>query len=180
MAKILSYYQLCPINDETEFLGLSQDAESGTVINTLGKNIIISVKVIRLSMLCLTCKFENFVTHFCFFFHLQLSNQKQINSWAVQDKLSSKVVYDFNRKVYVGVFGHKWIRCWPSECSDINKVKRIRVSEWDGPLHVRRCTDSCYSTISAIETDRKLDFNSKPKYHCLVFGWNVRIVGVCN
>lgn len=45
MAKILSYYHLCPINDEKEFLGLSQDSESGTVINTLGKNIIISVKV---------------------------------------------------------------------------------------------------------------------------------------
>lgn len=45
MAKILSYYQLCPINDETGFLGLSQDVESGTVINTLGKNIIINVKV---------------------------------------------------------------------------------------------------------------------------------------
>lgn len=63
---------------------------------------------------------------------MQLSNQKQINSWAVQDKLSSKVVYDFNKKVYVGVFGHKWIRCWPSECSDINKVKRIRVSDGMG------------------------------------------------
>lgn len=68
MAKILSYYQLCPINDETEFLGLSQDCESGTVINTLGKNIIISVKVIRSSMLCLTCKLRISVHNFVFSF----------------------------------------------------------------------------------------------------------------
>lgn len=79
------------------------------------------------SMLCLTWKLRNSV-HIVFH-HLQLSNQKQINSWAVQDKLSSKVVYDFNKKLYVGVFGHKWIRCWPSDCSDINKIKRIRVSD---------------------------------------------------
>lgn len=48
MAKLLSYYQLCPINDEKEFLGLSQGSENGTVINTLGKNIIINFKVMRL------------------------------------------------------------------------------------------------------------------------------------
>lgn len=45
MAKLLSYYNLCPINDDREFLGLSQGSEPGTVINTLGKNIILSVKV---------------------------------------------------------------------------------------------------------------------------------------
>lgn len=45
MAKILNYYALCPINDVDEFLGLSQDAESGTIINSLGRNIISSVKV---------------------------------------------------------------------------------------------------------------------------------------
>lgn len=45
MAKILSYFHLCPINDEEEFLGLSRDQTKGNVINTLGKNIIINVKV---------------------------------------------------------------------------------------------------------------------------------------
>lgn len=65
MAKILSYYQLCPINDETEFLGLSQDAESGTVINTLGKNIIISVKVICIPMACVSnLQIDIFGTHY--------------------------------------------------------------------------------------------------------------------
>lgn len=45
MAKILNYYALCPINDVEEFLGLSPGAEPGTVINTLGRNIISTVKV---------------------------------------------------------------------------------------------------------------------------------------
>lgn len=45
MAKILSYFHLCPINDEEEFLGLSRDQTKGNVINTLGKNIVINVKV---------------------------------------------------------------------------------------------------------------------------------------
>lgn len=45
MAKILNYYPLCPINDVEEFLGLSHGAESGTIINTLGRNIISIFKV---------------------------------------------------------------------------------------------------------------------------------------
>ena len=45
MAKLLAYYNLCPINNVEEFLGLSKDAEPGCVINTLGRNIILVVKV---------------------------------------------------------------------------------------------------------------------------------------
>lgn len=45
MTKILNYFHLCPINDEKEFLGLSQDVKKGTILNTLGRNMIISVKV---------------------------------------------------------------------------------------------------------------------------------------
>lgn len=45
MAKLLSYYSLCPINDVREFLGLSRDVDTGCVINTLGRNIIQVVKV---------------------------------------------------------------------------------------------------------------------------------------
>jgi hypothetical protein len=45
MAKLLAYYNLCPINNVDEFLGLSKDAEPGCVINTLGRNIILIVKV---------------------------------------------------------------------------------------------------------------------------------------
>lgn len=50
MAKILSYFHLCPINDEEEFLGLSRDQTKGNVINTLGKNIVINVKVINTNL----------------------------------------------------------------------------------------------------------------------------------
>lgn len=45
MAKLLSYYNLCPINDVREFLGLSRDVDTGCAINTLGRNIIQVVKV---------------------------------------------------------------------------------------------------------------------------------------
>lgn len=43
------------------------------------------------------------------------------------DKLSSKVIYDFSTKAYVGVFAHKSMRCWSADCNDINKIKKIRV-----------------------------------------------------
>lgn len=45
MARISNYFHLCPINDEEELFGLAPDHSKGTVINTLGKNIIIIVKV---------------------------------------------------------------------------------------------------------------------------------------
>lgn len=46
MAKILSFYNLCPLNSITELIGLSQDAEPGSIINTLGKNIVMTMKVL--------------------------------------------------------------------------------------------------------------------------------------
>lgn len=46
MTKLLSYYNLCPINNFSEFLGISKDgSDPGSVINTLGKNIILIIKV---------------------------------------------------------------------------------------------------------------------------------------
>lgn len=50
-----------------------------------------------------------------------------MNSWTVLEKLSSKVVYDVQSKEYIGVFAHKWIRRWSPECTDINKIKKIKV-----------------------------------------------------
>lgn len=47
MARISNYFHLCPINDEEELFGLAPDHSKGTVVNTLGKNIIIIVKVIH-------------------------------------------------------------------------------------------------------------------------------------
>lgn len=45
MAKLLTYYDLCTITDHNEFLGLSEDDEPGSVINTLGRNIFQSIRV---------------------------------------------------------------------------------------------------------------------------------------
>lgn len=45
MAKLLSYYDLCSISDHKEFLGLAEDSEPGTVINTLGRNIFLLIQV---------------------------------------------------------------------------------------------------------------------------------------
>lgn len=45
MAKLLSYFNLCPIMDSKDFLGVAEDKEEGTIINTLGKNIVIIIKV---------------------------------------------------------------------------------------------------------------------------------------
>lgn len=45
MAKLLSYFNLCPIMDPKDFLGVANDKEEGTIINTLGRNIIIVIKV---------------------------------------------------------------------------------------------------------------------------------------
>lgn len=47
MAKLLSYFNLCPIMDPKDILGVAEGKEEGTIINTLGKNIIIIMKVSR-------------------------------------------------------------------------------------------------------------------------------------
>ncbi|XP_031633016.1 uncharacterized protein LOC116346888 [Contarinia nasturtii] len=149
MAKILSYFHLCPINDEEEFLGLSRDQTKGNVINTLGKNIIINVK---------------------------LSNQKQITSWTALDKLSSKVVYDFNSKAYVGVFGRKWIRCWSADCSDINKIRKLKLSKPASSLIsienaetiVLYADGTCESLEYAIETRKEKKDLSLPQFKPIV------------
>lgn len=132
MAKILSYFHLCPINDEEEFLGLSRDQTKGNVINTLGKNIIINVKVRTVTVR--SNKIPTIVIILKYWTSFQLSNQKQITSWTALDKLSSKVIYDFNSKEYVGLFARKWIRCWTADCSDINKIKKIKVCQVFGNL----------------------------------------------
>lgn len=45
MAKLSSYYTLCPLIDQQSLLGVEKDANSGCVIVTLGKNIVIRYKV---------------------------------------------------------------------------------------------------------------------------------------
>lgn len=45
MAKLGSFYGLCPLIDGKSLLGIADDLEAGSVIVTLGKNISIKYKV---------------------------------------------------------------------------------------------------------------------------------------
>ncbi len=42
------------------------------------------------------------------------------------DRLTNKVIYDFNRKQYVGVFAHRFLRFWNDNDEDINKIKKVK------------------------------------------------------
>ncbi|KAM7357663.1 nucleolar protein 11 [Cochliomyia hominivorax] len=99
MTKFITYYNLCPIPEPKDFLGISPDKEEGNIITTLGKNIVIIIKI---------------------------STQKQIKSWSVLEKLSAKVVYDRKTEKYVGVFANKAIRCWDANTTDVNKCKKLK------------------------------------------------------
>uniref|UniRef100_A0A182NK37 Nucleolar protein 11 n=1 Tax=Anopheles dirus TaxID=7168 RepID=A0A182NK37_9DIPT len=140
MAKLLAYYNLCPINNIDDFLGLSRDVDPGCVINTLGRNIILVVK---------------------------LSNQRQIRSWTVLDRLSSKVVYDFKSERYVAVFGGRYIRCWHRDQPDVNTVKKIKLYRTvqdlftleSGQTLILYRDGSCESLESALETRNEYKFS---------------------
>ncbi|XP_055910932.1 nucleolar protein 11-like [Eupeodes corollae] len=99
MTKFIAYYSLCPIHDTKEFLGLSPDSDSGNIIATLGRNIAIVIKI---------------------------STQKQIRSWSMLEKFSSKVVYDHKSQQYVGVIANRFLRLWDENVSDINKCKKLK------------------------------------------------------
>lgn len=45
MAKLGTYYSLCPLIDHRSLLGICENGEPGNVIVTLGKNIAIKYKV---------------------------------------------------------------------------------------------------------------------------------------
>lgn len=45
MAKLGTYYGLCPLIDQRNLLGVTDDCEIGHVIVTLGKNIAIKYRV---------------------------------------------------------------------------------------------------------------------------------------
>jgi hypothetical protein len=95
---------------------------------------------------------------------LQLSNQKQLNSWMVLDKFSSNVVYDFKKKNYVAVFSNRFIRCWALSEINLNRVKKIKFFRDIHNLYnvfnehtlVMYEDGTCESLDSAMET-RKLD-----------------------
>lgn len=45
MSKFLSYYNLFPIPDPKEFLGLAADRENGNVVTTLARNVVVVLNV---------------------------------------------------------------------------------------------------------------------------------------
>ncbi|KAH8295763.1 hypothetical protein KR018_007773 [Drosophila ironensis] len=99
MSQFLSFYNLFPIPDPKEFLGLASDKEKGNVITTLARNVVVV---------------------------LNISTQKQMLSWSLPEKLSSKVVYDHNSQKYAGVFGNHALRLWDVDTVDVSKCKKLK------------------------------------------------------
>ncbi|CAG9770845.1 unnamed protein product [Ceutorhynchus assimilis] len=105
MAKLLSYYRLCPLIDTKNLLGIAEDTEKGIVIVTLGRNIAIKYR---------------------------LSDQKQICSWRSKEKFSSLVQYDKKLEKYVAVFNQTFVRIWSEDEETLDKVKKYKFNH---PIH---------------------------------------------
>ncbi|CAH2006076.1 unnamed protein product [Acanthoscelides obtectus] len=101
MAKLGSYYALCPIIDTKSILGITEDAEKGFVIATLDKNIASKYK---------------------------LSDQKQIVCWRTREKFSSPVLYVKTLSKYVAVFNQSYIKVWDAE-ENLDKVKKYKFNK---------------------------------------------------
>ncbi|XP_028131241.1 nucleolar protein 11 [Diabrotica virgifera virgifera] len=101
MAKLGSFYSLCPLIDNKGILDVSNDREEGVVIVTLGKNIASRYKV---------------------------SNQKQITCWRTKEKFSSPVLYDKQKNQYVAVFNQTHIKFWNLDDS-LDKLKKYKFTK---------------------------------------------------
>ncbi|XP_015595313.1 nucleolar protein 11 [Cephus cinctus] len=105
MAKLSSYYTLCPLIDQQNLLGVEKDSDSGCAIVTLGRNIVIRYK---------------------------LQDLKQVNSWTSKERLTTQVIYDQTESRYAAVFNENHVRVWSDEETDLEKVKRYKFST---PFH---------------------------------------------
>ncbi|XP_015510875.1 nucleolar protein 11 isoform X1 [Neodiprion lecontei] len=105
MAKLSSYYTLCPLIDQQNLLGVEKDCNPGCVIVTLGKNIVIRYK---------------------------LQDLKQLSSWSTKDRLTTQVIYDEIDARYVAVFNEIYLRVWHESASDLDKVKKHK---FHSPFH---------------------------------------------
>ncbi|KYM86135.1 Nucleolar protein 11 [Atta colombica] len=101
MAKLNSYYTLCPLIDQQSLLGVEKDKEPGCAIVTLGRNIVIRYK---------------------------LQDLKQISSWSSKERLTTQVIYDRFKQRYVAAFNERKIRIWSEEEADLNNVKGHKFS----------------------------------------------------
>ncbi|KAK2586791.1 hypothetical protein KPH14_011816 [Odynerus spinipes] len=96
MAKLSSYYTLCPLIDQQNLLGVQKDSDPGCAIVTLGRNIVIRYK---------------------------LQDLKQISSWSSKERLTTQVIYDKTTHRYAAVFNERKIKVWSVEEADLNNVK---------------------------------------------------------
>ncbi|XP_071057378.1 nucleolar protein 11 [Onthophagus taurus] len=105
MAKLGSYFGLCPLVDQHNLLGISEASENGHIIVALCKNIVAKYRV---------------------------SDQKQIQSWRTKDKLSSPVIFNKTDKKYVGTFNSVNIKIWSDDDEHLDKLKKYKFNE---PIH---------------------------------------------
>ncbi|XP_043260520.1 nucleolar protein 11 [Colletes gigas] len=105
MAKLYSYYTLCPLIDQQNLLGVERDSESGCAIVTLGRNIVIRYK---------------------------LQDPKQLSSWTSKDRLTTQVIYDETTHRYAAIFNEKKIRLWSEKETDLNSIRGYK---FQSPLH---------------------------------------------
>ncbi|XP_054009047.1 nucleolar protein 11 [Hylaeus anthracinus] len=113
MAKLYSYYTLCPLIDQQNLLGVERDSESGCAIVTLGRNIVIRYK---------------------------LQDPKQLSSWTSKDRLTTQVIYDETTHRYAAIFNEKKIRLWSEKETDLNNIKGYK---FQSPLHTILTLETC-------------------------------------
>ncbi|XP_041986875.1 nucleolar protein 11 [Aricia agestis] len=101
MAKLHSYYVLCPLIDRNSFLGVSEDSDQDNCIVSLGRNVINKYR---------------------------LSDQKQISGWTSKDHLTSPVIFDKDQESYVGVFNKNSIKIWKEDSDNLDKIKKYKFS----------------------------------------------------
>nr|XP_033335757.1 nucleolar protein 11 [Megalopta genalis]XP_033335758.1 nucleolar protein 11 [Megalopta genalis] len=117
MAKLYSYYTLCPLIDQQNLLGVEQDSENGCAIVTLGRNIVIRYK---------------------------LQDPKQLNSWTSKDRLTSQVIYDKTTSRYAAIFNEKKLRAWTVNETDLNTIKGYK---FQSPLHTILTSETSPSVL---------------------------------
>ncbi|XP_076174272.1 nucleolar protein 11 [Ptiloglossa arizonensis] len=113
MAKLYSYYTLCPLIDQQNLLGVERDSESGCAIVTLGRNIVIRYK---------------------------LQDPKQLSSWTSKDRLTTQVIYDETTHRYVAIFNEKKIRLWSEKETDLNSIRGYK---FQFPFHTILTLKTC-------------------------------------
>lgn len=138
MAKLHSYYVLCPLIDQKSFLGVAKDRNRENVIVTLGRNVVNTYR---------------------------LSDQKQISGWTSKDHITSFVIYCKDYESYVGVFNNNIIKMWKNDTENLEQVKkykfpvpilRILTRGERTPLIVLS-NGNCVSIVHGIENRKKLD-----------------------